>query len=244
MANLHRRMSALKRRLVESLLSLATLQARVRRRDVRAPILVDNSVLLHGLDHGDPRMDHEIRYLGGISHLARLGSLKLCSSAELFAERFREPIVRLCDDGDFSIFRGIQLKCIDSFNLDLSAPESAQQRRLDECRDPLYLSLVEALGPQFKLDAYNIFTAETYGLYGFLHLDLPLADKVQQVCNEPPFSTLKAKILLPSDVAQPLGVLPIEPSLLAAVDEPDLSELEAEKYERDSAGDDVKKRAA
>src|SRR6202035_5318615 len=244
---------ALRRRLAKSLLPMATLRARfVLRRNTPLRVLVDNSVLGHGVTHetgwistgtgrwgnievptgymaqipvhapqNDGRLYKEVRYLASIAHLARTGHLKLCSSAELGAERFRQPVGRFIGYGwaDYSVFKDMEMESVDGVHLDLADAKATQLKRVAACTGPLYRSLLKVLGEKSSLDAYHIFTAEKHGLFCFLHIDFPLADKVSKSLAKPPFTGLHTRILLPSELARLLGILPVATNLLTLADD-------------------------
>jgi hypothetical protein len=168
----------------------------------------------------DGRVYEEVRYLAGIAHLARTGHLELLTSAELKAEQFRQPIGRFQGYGyfDYGVFSGVKIESIDGFHLDPVRPKEAQAQRVASCEEPLFLSLLEILGPKSSLDAFHIFTAEKSGLFCFLHIDFPLADNVRQNFKKRPFSELHTRILTPSQFAKLVGLLPIDTNLLTLAD--------------------------
>jgi hypothetical protein len=168
----------------------------------------------------DSRIYREICSLTAISHLARLGSLELCTSAELQAEQWRHPAGKFSGYGcyDLSLFKNIAMKSLDGFHLDLKNPQDTQLSRVASCNDPLYLSLLSTLGQKNSLDAYHIFTAERLGLDCFLHIDFKLANKVAQNRAKEPFVNLKTKILVPSEFAKMVGLRPIAPNLISYED--------------------------
>jgi hypothetical protein len=162
----------------------------------------------------------ETRYLAGIAQLAKENLLNLYTSGELEAEKFRHPIGLFSGYGwfDYNVFRDTNIERIDNnFYLDLHNPTKTQQLRLSNCRDPLFLELQNALGPKSNLDAFHIFTAEKFQLDAFLCLDFKLIRRVRQLQNKSPFSNLKTKILLPSDLASIIGHLPFDTNLLTYI---------------------------
>lgn len=171
--------------------------------------------------NNNSRMYREIRYLPGIAHLARSELLELFTSSELQAEAFRQPAGRFAGYGlyDYNIFSDIKMKNVDDeYHLDLVDPKKAQQIRLEKCKDPLFLSLVEILGTSNNLDAFHIFTAEKFGLDIFLCLDFPLVHKVRSSFYETPFKDLHSKVMLPSDFASLVGLIPFDTNLLTYID--------------------------
>lgn len=213
-------------------------------------VLVDNSVLAHSITHetarileiakwgpyeinavnaaripihspaNNSRTYREIRYLAGIAHLARLGHLQLFTSAELQAERFRQPPGRFSGYGifDLGLLNGINMESLDGFKFDLIDPNGAQLKRIASCSDPLYVDLRTLVGQKSSLDAYHIFTAEKFDMFCFLHIDFPLAEKVKQNQAKKPFQRLKTKIFTPSDLGKLIGLLPVDTNLLSYED--------------------------
>jgi hypothetical protein len=170
----------------------------------------------------DGRVYLQVKYLAGIAHLARSGLLELRTSAELDAERFRQPIGRFqgYGYGDYNVFKGVRMKSVDDdLRLDLTNPNKAQLRRVASCTDPLYQALLQCLGEKSSLDAYHIYTAEKCGLYGFLHIDFALAEKVKQHATRPPFPKLRTQILMPSELAKMIHLLPVDTNLLTLAED-------------------------
>lgn len=164
------------------------------------------------------RLYDEIRYLPGLAELARRGHLKLFTSAELRAEQSREPTGRFRGYGlfDQNLFAGLEPESVDGYQLDLGPDaQQSQLARVNACQDPLFLTLVSIWGQKNSLDAHHVCTAEKTGMYCFLHLDFPLAERVRQNRNKPPLNTLQTQILLPSLLGAKLGVLPVDTHLLS-----------------------------
>jgi hypothetical protein len=169
----------------------------------------------------DTQLYNEVQYLAGIAYLARAGYLELCTSAELKAEQFRQPIGRFQGYGyaDHNVFAGIRFESIDGFKLDLSNPKQAQLDRIASCNDPIYQALLERLGQKQSLDAYHVYTAEKFGLFAFLHIDFKLDGSLQRKSTTKPFEDLKTRILLPSQFAKTIGLLPVPTNLLTLADD-------------------------
>ena len=186
----------------------------------------------------DTRLYNEIQYLAGIAYLARTGYLRLCTSAELKAEQFRQPIGRFQGYGyaDHNVFAGIKFESVDGIKLDLNNPKQTQIDRIASCTDPLYQSLLEHCGQKQSLDAYHIYTAEKFGLFAFLHIDFKLNGTVQQKSQTEPFKEMKTRVLLPSQLAKLIGLLPIQTNLLTMADDdtffPTRADLHAEDQTR------------
>jgi hypothetical protein len=99
----------------------------------------------------------QVQYLPGIAQVARLGFLELFTSAELGAEQDRQPAGRFHGYylDDMNQFAGIAFKSVDGRQFDLKHAKAKQLRRVSECADPLFRSLVGILGEQNSLDAYH-----------------------------------------------------------------------------------------
>jgi hypothetical protein len=231
---------------------LTTLEARSHlEQNGRRAVLVDSSVLFHGVTHEtawistgharvgkigfdtgyaarvpvhaencDAEVFPHVRFLPGITHLARTGHLRLCTSAELMAEQFRQPIGRFHGYGydDLNLFTGLKMDSVDGRHLDLRHPTRKQLERVAACTDPLYRRLVGVLGEKNSLDAYHIFTAERHGLFCFLHLDLRLDRLVAHHNRNPIFGELRTKIMLPAALGTELKLTPMSPRLLSYED--------------------------
>jgi hypothetical protein len=168
-------------------------------------------------------------YLTSIAHLARLGTIELCDSAELGVERARQPIGRFGGYGffDYSLFSDIVIKSVDRnafpkmWSSLMDSPSSAEQQRArlkakdDELFHGLYALLKEQLGRKCDQDAWHICTAERYGLFCFLTTDTPLLKATKSLSKKEPLRSLKTKIMSPEDFAKHLGVLPVAPRLLS-----------------------------
>jgi hypothetical protein len=169
----------------------------------------------------DTQLYNEVQYLAGIAYLARTGYLKLCTSAELKAEQFRQPIGRFQGYGyaDHNVFAGIRLESVDGFKLDLNNPKQAQLDRVASCIDPIYQGLLAQFGQKQSLDAYHIYTAEKFGLFAFLHIDFKLDNSLQRKSNVTPLKDVKARVLLPSQFAKMINLLPVHTNLLTLADD-------------------------
>jgi hypothetical protein len=105
------------------------------------------SIPVHSPDN-DGRVYREVRYLASIAYLYRTSHIKLLTSAELFAEQFRQPVGRFqgYEWADYSVFKGMQFDSVDGFHMDIQYPAEKQRQRIDSCTDPLFLQLRKALG--------------------------------------------------------------------------------------------------
>jgi len=158
-----------------------------------------------------------IKFLPGIAHLARLGHLRLMSSAELTAEQFRQPIGRFRGYGydDLNLFEGISMESLDGNHYDLKDAKRKQLERVNSCTDPLFRQLLGVLGEKNSLDAYHIFTSERHQCFCFLHLDLKLDRLIQRQIRHPAWPALRTKVLLPSALGQELKLAPMSPRFLS-----------------------------
>lgn len=274
MKNLREKLSqSFKQRLAKALLPMSVLPTKlVLRKKSPLRILVDSSVLAHGITHeggwistgpvmwggkvevptgylakipihapgNDTQLYNEVRYLAGIAHLACKGYLKLCTSAELKAEQFRQPIGRFQGYGyaDHNVFAGIKFESIDGFKLDLNDPKQAQIDRVASCSDPRYQALLARFGQRQSLDAYHIYTAEKFGLFAFLHIDFKLDGSLRRKSKATPFGDLRTRVLLPSQFAKVINLLPVQTNLLTLGDEdtffPTRADLHAQDQKRHS----------
>jgi hypothetical protein len=167
-------------------------------------------------------------YLTGIAHLARVGAIELCQSAELDDERFRQPVGRYRGYGyfDYSLFSGIKMESVDgsAFTtlgpswMKLPSPEQQQRTRLAQSDDrlfhDLYALLREQLGKKCDQDAWHIRTAERHGAFCFLTTDRPLLLACKSLSKKEPLRSLRTKIMSPADLGSYLAIRPVPPHLL------------------------------
>jgi hypothetical protein len=178
------------------------------------------SIPVHSPDN-DGRVYREVRYLASIAYLYQTSHIKLLTSAELFAEQFRQPVGRFQGYGwaDYSVFKGMQFDSVDGFHLDLKHPAEKQRQRINSCTDPLLLELRKALGEKSSQDAWHIYTAEKHSLFAFLHMDFPLAEKITRNKHKPPFNSLNTHVMLPSEFAAHFRILPFNTNLMGVLQE-------------------------
>jgi hypothetical protein len=78
--------------------------------------------------------------------------------------------------------------------------------------------------------------AERFGLFCFLHIDFPLADTVKQRKHSEPFRSLKTRILLPSELAGLIGLLPIDTNAIPLAEDdtffPTRADLHSDQQKR------------
>lgn len=166
-----------------------------------------------------------IKYLAGIAHLARRGTISLKTSAELQDERIRQPSGRFTGYGhfDYNVFSGITIESVDGHAPFLMGPRrfnfpkaSAQQRtRLDQSGDSLYEALVAKLGPRNSQDAWHIRTAELHGAHCFLTMDFKLLRTLASLKGQEPLKSLRTLILTPEQFGKRWGMVPLPPYILS-----------------------------
>lgn len=169
-----------------------------------------------------------ISYLPGIAHLARSGRLVLKTSADLDLERFRQPVGRFSGYGyfDHDLFAGIPIQSVDGIGdmtmgpawMNLPSPAEQQRQRLAQSRDPLYLGLLQHLGPKSSQDAWHIRTAETTGMFCFLTMDFKLCKAMALRSAQEPMKSLRTKVMTPAQFGRCIGLLPVNPMLLSYSD--------------------------
>jgi hypothetical protein len=176
----------------------------------------------------DSREYESISYLPGIAHLARSGRLALKTSADLELERFRQPAGRFSGYGyfDHDLFAGIPIQSVDGIGDMVMGPEwmnlpslaEQQRERLTQSRDPLYLGLLQHLGPKSSQDAWHVRTAETTGMFCFLTMDFKLCKAMTLRSTQEPIRSLRTKVMTPAQFGRYIGLLPVNPMLLSYSD--------------------------
>lgn len=168
-------------------------------------------------------------YLTGIGHLARLGLITLHQSAELQAEKFRQPPGRFRGYGysDFSLLRDNEIGSIDGWVfpkmgpkwMNHPSPKEQQLKRVRQSDDilfhDLYVLLKEQLGDKCSLDAWHIRTAERTGQFCFLTTDGPLLKACASLARKEPLRSLNTLVMSPAQLGAYLGLKPIKPYLLS-----------------------------
>lgn len=244
-------------RVADWLLDLSTFQARRGLAGAGAvSVLIDNTVLFHGVTHettwvstghlswggtnlttgyatrlpvhpyDDESEDYRnVKYLAGIAHLARRGSISLKTSAELQAERFRQPSGRFNGYGhfDFNVFRGIEIRSVDGpppismGPVELGLPKliDQQRQRIDQSGDALHEALVAKLGQRNSQDAWHIGTAERHGAYCFLTMDRKLLRTLEGGRKHEPLKSLRTLVLTPEQFGKRWGLIPVPPFVLS-----------------------------
>jgi hypothetical protein len=168
-------------------------------------------------------------YLTGIAHLAHLGLIALCKSAELSDEQFRQPMGRYRGYGyfDYSLFSHLKIESVDGWVFPtmgpkwMNLPPAAQQQRarLRQSDDPLfhdlYALLRQQLGPKCTQDAWHIRTAERHGLFCFLTTDGPLLKACESLAKKEPLRSMKTRVMSPVELGRHLRIAPVPPHLLS-----------------------------
>lgn len=185
-------------------------------------------VPVHSAENTSDRY-RQTTYLTGIAHLARLGVIELCKSAELDAEQFRQPLGRFRGYSyfDYSLLGDINMESVDGWAFPdmgpswMGLPSAAEQQRsrLQTSDDPLFRALFDLLkqqlGKKCDQDAWHICTAEKHGLFCFLTTDGPLLAATKSLAKKEPLRSMTTKVMTPEEFAKHLGVLPVAPHLLS-----------------------------
>lgn len=180
---------------------------------------------VHSADN-DTQLYRDICRLTVITALARKGIFELYTSAELMAERTRQPPARFesTSYSSFSLLDGLEIKSIDGWafdsfttggmsNSDLGA---LQRDRLKQSGDPLYQRVLEALGnDKHSQDAWHIRTAQTHGMFGFLTMDYSLIRLVNSQKKRIIQAGVMTKILTPEILNSEFGLGSVAPYLFS-----------------------------
>ena len=177
----------------------------------------------------DPMNDtddyRDLKYLAGIAHLAKTGSLKLRTSAHLLAERDYQPSGRFRGYGyeDLSLLGRAELEPIDAWlPSELGGGQSSwpyTRERLPEhiesIGDDRYRQLRDCLGPNNSQDAWHIRTAEKYGAFCFLTMDRPLLRAIESQRGHAAIKSLTTRVMTPSQLGNHLRLSEISPALMS-----------------------------
>ena len=93
--------------------------------------------------------------------------------------------------------------------------EEQRRRRLANKSDPLFLSLLEALGQKNSQDAYHICTAEQHGCFCFLTMDFRLIRAIHSHQGHKAIKALSTRVMSPEEFGTVFGLLPIAPRLFS-----------------------------
>jgi hypothetical protein len=162
----------------------------------------------------------EVTYLVGIAELAKRGHIRLVTSAELEAEKLRQPIGRFRGYWyhDHSLFEGIDIPSIDGHHFDANEPKAAQQSRLAASETQPFVTLANLLPKKSNLDAWHIHTAHKYRLHCFLVVDFPLITNMGKAERHKDFPKLDTKVMLPSQLGQSIKLRPIHTAAISYED--------------------------
>jgi hypothetical protein len=172
-------------------------------------------------DENETEIYRNATYLSGIAHLGKVGRVRLCTSAELRDETWRKPSGMFGGYGyfDFSVFGAVELECIDRLEggwmLAPYAPslQEQQQRRINSSDDLLFKALLNRLGEKQNLDAWHIRTAEKYGMFCFLTMDLKLRRTFERWRSYEPFKSMKTVVMTPEEFGRAFKLIPVPPRL-------------------------------
>lgn len=166
-----------------------------------------------------------IRYLPGIASLAREHLIFIKTSAELAAERFRQPTGRFSGYGyfDYDLFGDITVESIDGHADQLLGPSylnlpnaTEQQRaRLAKESDPAYLSLLQVLGQKSSQDAWHIWTAERHGLFCFLTMDFRLRRILDSQKGTERLKSIRTRVMTPLEFGKYFEMIPVYTNILS-----------------------------
>lgn len=181
-------------------------------------------VPIHSSDN-DSEIYRNLTYLTGLTHLARTGHVRFCTSAELRDETFRQPQGRFRRGYgyfDYSLFNDISLQCVDQLNgswvigpsyMRMPSLREQQLGRINASDDPLFKALVRRLGEKQSLDAWHIATAERHGMHCFLTMDFKLRRSVERWKDSEPFRSMMTRVLTPEELGRELRITPVPPHL-------------------------------
>jgi|GEM_PF-911937 len=170
-------------------------------------------------------------YLVGLAHLARQVHIKLHTSGELRTEKWLKPTGLVAGHTLFSrsVFDGIDILSVDGMpevKLGQLVPAGSgrpslkerQRERLRQSTDRLFVALRRRLGEKSSQDAWHVRTAEVHGMYCLLTTDYTLMRQLEAQRKHEPISSLRTKVLSPSQLGKELGLLPLNPRCLSHAD--------------------------
>ncbi len=177
----------------------------------------------------DPMNDaddyRDLKYLAGIAHLAKTGSLKLRTSAHLLAERDYQPSGRFRGYGyeDLNLLGRIEPEPIDAWlPSELGGGQSswpysrdAMQNHIERIGDDRYSQLRDCLGQRNSQDAWHIRTAEKYGAFCLLTMDRPLLRAIESQKGHAAIRSLTTRVMNPSQLGSYLRLSEISPVLMS-----------------------------
>jgi hypothetical protein len=177
-------------------------------------------------DLADSYEARSVRYLPGIVCLSRHKYISLHASSELFDERLTQPVGRFKGYGicDFLLLSKTEINVFrdEEYTMSLGPkwsglPSVSEQRklRLESKTDPIFLGLLDALGPKNSQDAYHIFTAEKHGCFCFLTMDFRLLKNVYSQSGHRAIKGLNTRIMSPEEFGKLFNLRPISPRLFS-----------------------------
>jgi hypothetical protein len=167
----------------------------------------------------------DLKYLAGIAHLAKTGSLKLRTSAHLLAERDYQPSGRFRGYGyeDLNLLRRVEIEPIDAWlPSELGGGQSSWPLTRDTLRDHIerigddrYRQLRDCLGQGNSQDAWHIRTAEKHGAFCLLTMDRPLLRAIESQRGHAAIKSLTTRVMTPSQLGSYLRLSEISPVLMS-----------------------------
>lgn len=168
----------------------------------------------------DTKIYRQISYLAGLCTLSKSGHLPMYSSAELEAERFRHPKGRFYGYGilDRSLFTNVSMPSIDGYVFHPTETIDGQVERIRKKGCPIFEELQNFFPQRHSLDVWHAATAERHGISVFLTMDFKFRNIWDQACKRRNFPQLNTKILLPDEFSKLLGLQPVHPTFISALD--------------------------
>jgi len=160
----------------------------------------------------DSRIYNEIRYLIGIAKLSREGHLKPFTSAELIAEQDRQPQGRFRGYSlfDLSLWDGIKVPSVDGRVSDWRDSDGSRQRvRILQSNSEIFKSIKSYFPGKSSQDTFHLSTAIERNMYFYLTMDFKFIEQYEQARRRTGFPEHHCQAMLPSRLAQTLGIKPI-----------------------------------
>lgn len=181
-------------------------------------------MVTHAPDQTD--LYKNVCFLPGISKLAKEGSIKLFSSAELRDEVYRQPSGRFIGYGcyDFNLFSGISIPSINGHIISATSSslaggsnglaKIAQRNRLRSLDDRDFTALLRLMGERNSQDAFHLLTAERHRLFCFLTMDFKFRRTWESARKNKGYP-LSTPVMTPEEFASHFGLKPVPPYILA-----------------------------
>lgn len=172
-----------------------------------------------GLPHSpdnDKRIYDQLSYLPEIADVAKRGYLELLTSFELLNEKTHQPVGRYSEYSyfDYNLFGALKMDCIDCDEIDNFDWQELPQDRVRRHTGQPFRAIVKLIGEKNNVDAWHIHTVHKYDLDYFLHMDFSLDEEVRKNREKSPISELRSKIVMPSNLAEILGIDAIDIGLV------------------------------